>query len=214
MTLIVLLWVRLVFALIHGQSLWIVPLLIFSLILADLVSGLVHWAADTWGNVQWPVLGASLIRSFREHHLDQTLITQHDWSETNGDNCLIILPVLAILLCLPIHTPVGLRIATLGVSFCSFVILTNQIHQWAHRQTCDLPSWVLWLQKKGVILSVKSHAQHHQYPYTQSYCITSGWSNSLLDRTGFFRALEKVITRVTGWIPREDDLQESGDTHD
>ena len=42
----------------------------------DFVSGLAHWAGDTWGNEYWPILGKSFIRPFREHHTDQKEITK------------------------------------------------------------------------------------------------------------------------------------------
>ena len=35
---------------------------------ADLVTGVVHWACDTWGSTRTPVVGGTLIRAFREHH--------------------------------------------------------------------------------------------------------------------------------------------------
>src|SRR6187402_1861743 len=77
---------------------WLAPLCSFAgLCLADFGSGVVHWAADTYGNPQLPIFGG-FVRTFREHHADQVDITRHDFVETNGDVCIFSSPVHFVLL--------------------------------------------------------------------------------------------------------------------
>ena len=52
---------------------------------ADLVTGVVHWACDTWGDERTRWVGAGLIRAFREHHDDPRAMLEHDWIEVNGE---------------------------------------------------------------------------------------------------------------------------------
>ena len=173
-------------------------------VVADLVSGLVHWAADTWGTPDVPVVGRALIRPFREHHVDQKEITRHDFIETNGNNCFISIGPVALASLLPMRSAPALFAAALVLSMCFFVLCTNQFHKWAH---LDAPPPVIdWMQRMHLILPRDHHAVHHTAPYAKYYCITVGWLNEALYRVRFFQGLERMVTAATGMLPREDDL--------
>lgn len=97
---------------------------------------LVHWGADTWGSVDLPVFGAAFIRPFREHHIDPTSITRHDFIETNGDN--FMLPTLPLLyLYYKLVSSPTFYVAHVGAIYFTFLLaifvaMTNQIHKWSH----------------------------------------------------------------------------------
>jgi hypothetical protein len=171
---------------------------------ADFVSGAVHWAADTWGTPEWPIVGKALIRPFREHHVDQMEITRHDFIETNGNNCFVsIFPTAAAAL-LPMHGTVSVFGCELMFALSFAVFGTNQFHKWAHME--NPPRLVAFLQRTNLLLPRDHHALHHSAPYAKYYCITVGWMNELLFRARFFQILERLITAATGMLPREDDI--------
>jgi ubiquitin-conjugating enzyme E2 variant len=176
---------------------------------ADFLSGFVHWMGDTWGSPELPLLGASVIRPFREHHVDQTAITRHDFIETNGANCLISLPIAAASLLIPVEAGdgVGLFAAAFLGALILWVFATNQFHKWAH---LPAPHGVIaGLQRLHLILPPTHHAVHHAAPFNRYYCITVGWLNWPLSKMRFFPVLEQVITSTTGALPRRDDIGET-----
>jgi plasmanylethanolamine desaturase len=172
---------------------WNVPGMLGTLLVADLVSGLVHWGCDTWGSPETPLVGPTLIRTFREHHVDPQSITRHDFVEQSGSNALGVLPFLAAALWLP--APV----AAACVWFSVWIVFTNQVHAWAHGRA---PRPVRWLQRRGLLLSPEHHAAHHRPPHVRNYCITLGWCNALLDRWRVWARMEALIARATGAVPR------------
>jgi ubiquitin-conjugating enzyme E2 variant len=177
--------------------------LMLGFLAADFTSGCVHWLADTWGTPEWPVIGKALIRPFREHHVDQKEITRHDFVETNGNNCFISLPAAAGAALLPEGT-VWYFIAAMTFSMCLAIFGTNQFHKWAHMDAP--PPYARMLQRVNLILPPDHHALHHTAPYAKYYCITVGWLNEALFRLRFFQTLERLVTRLTGLLPREDDI--------
>ncbi|ODN01846.1 Transmembrane protein [Orchesella cincta] len=145
----------------------------FGILAADFLSGLVHWGADTWGSVDLALFGPNFIRPFREHHLDPTSITRHDFVETNGDN--FMLPTIPLLyLYYKLITSEGFYAQNVGGIYFTFLLaifvaMTNQIHKWSHTYF-GLPGWVCFLQKYRVILPTKLHRIHHVSPHQTYYC--------------------------------------------
>jgi len=188
---------------------WLVLAIVLAWPAADLVSGLVHWLADTWGSEDFPILGPRFIRPFRVHHVTPTSFLKCNFLDTNGDTCMISIPVLLCFYGIPIGSTAGLFALTFGVAFCIFAIPTNQIHQWAHMPSP--PRWVAIVQRTGLILTKKEHARHHKLPYAGHYCITNGFCNRWLERFRFFRGLEWIVTSLTGIPPRLEEARQLND---
>jgi len=184
-----------------------------AMLFADFAGGLVHWSCDTWGTLNSPLVGNSFIRSFREHHVDPYAITRHDWFEANGDSCMVTIPVIAYVATqtglpyVPDETVALYKFLCVWLTFVAFwVMMTNQIHKWAHQLESQCPTWVKYLQKSRLILSRPHHNVHHTDPFDAYYCITNGWTNSFLMKIGFWRRAEWVVSKITGLKPREDDF--------
>lgn len=180
------------------------PLLVMALtpvagyLLADFTSGFVHFMGDTFGNEKTPVVGKAFIYAFREHHTDQKAITRHDFFYTNGNNCLVSLPVMLTMYHLvPDAWLSNLFVAFLYTTLFFLVIsifFTNQIHKWAHQETPNVFARVL--QRYGLILTPGRHKLHHIAPYTSDFCITTAWLNPLLNKLRFFSFAKYILAKI------------------
>jgi plasmanylethanolamine desaturase len=182
---------------------WVLPALVAGMAAADFASGIVHWAADTWGSDDLPLIGPRLLVPFRVHHVNPDDFLRRRFLDTNGDVALATMPVLLALLLVPLDARWGQQLALFGFGLCAVGMMTNQMHQWAHMTAPPLPVRVL--QHCRLILRHRDHRAHHAHPYDTHYCITTGWCNGILAATGFFRRLEGAVTRLTRWRPRADD---------
>jgi plasmanylethanolamine desaturase len=180
----------------------VVMLILVGWLLADFLSGLLHWAADTWGRVDMPVLGRRLLHPFRVHHINPHDILGRGFLDLNGDVAAVCLPFLVFALWLPLEHPHTQALSLLLIAAAGFALPTNQIHQWAHMPRP--PRWVRWLQAGRLVLTQRGHAQHHANPAGGHYCITTGWCNAPLTAACFYVALERIVTATTGCQPRSD----------
>lgn len=189
---------------------WWVPLALFiGILAADFVSGFVHWGFDSWGSLDTPVVGKLAIRTFREHHVDAKAITRHDFVETNGHNLGLSSVCSTAGVWVLGAEGASFKSTFAGMCLCAmaiFVGMTSQIHKWSHQARPSAP--VRFLQRLHLILTPEHHDVHHTAPYDKNYCITVGWMNGPLRTIRFFPTLERMITAVTGAIPRVDDIGE------
>lgn len=146
-------------------------------IASDLLSGLLHFAFDTLGSVDTPLVGRAFIRPFREHHAEPEAMTRHDFVETHGASCLAALPVLAVVCfaSLPLLAQAVLLFTALGA------LATNQCHKWAHMEEGATPAFVRALQRCRLVLPREHHRRHHTAPFDSHFCMSCGWLNPFLN---------------------------------
>jgi hypothetical protein len=164
-------------------------------LMADFVSGFVHFLGDNFGNDQTPFFGPTFILPFRTHHVDPIDITRHGFMETNGNNCLVSLPpLIATFFLLNTSHPLLYFLSYLVCAFLLGIFATNQFHKWAHLPVVKSPV-IKFLQEKKLILGPAHHQVHHTSPYDRYYCITVGWLNAPLEKIKFFETILKITGR-------------------
>ena len=163
---------------------------------SDMISGLVHFAADNYGTPTMPIFGA-FVRTFREHHLDPKAITRHDFIETNGDSCIIsvwLLVLVAWLLPTAPGSTSTMAIQCFIVALCVGTLLTSQAHKWAHMESA--PKAVRFVQSLRLIISRPHHQLHHRGKHDSHFCITTGWMNPILSTFGVYKLLARLLKMV------------------
>lgn len=185
------LWLKLILKTIelHHEPLSTLIGFVISQFLVDFVSGLVHWGCDTWGKFTTPIVGPTLIRTFRMHHVDPQDITIHNFIETNAASSYP-MPVF-IGACLMCSSGTFLsQTCNWMIIFAVVVgILTNECHKWAHMVHKKPHPIIQFLQKAGLIISHDKHHVHHQGEFNSAYCIINGWMNPILEHFNFWRRL-------------------------
>ncbi|KAF9587801.1 hypothetical protein IFM89_005676 [Coptis chinensis] len=166
-------------------------------VLADLGSGVYHWAIDNYGDASTPVFG-SQIEAFQGHHKWPWTITRRQFA--NNIHALgRVITYTVVPLDLALNDPALLSF----VGVCSGCIMfSQQFHAWAHGTKSKLPPAVVALQEAGVIVSRSEHGAHHRQPYNNNYCIVSGSWNKFLDEKHVFEAFELVLFFKLGVRPR------------
>lgn len=168
---------------------------------ADLVSGLLHWAFDTWFDENIAFL-RRMVLQVREHHVYPNRIFRIHFLHDAGTLSWIALILTAPATLIAVAFDAGAVILASAV-FSILLVTMLAFHKVGHRGR--QPLWIRALQKSRLLISASHHSQHHQGKHDFNYCLINGWADQTLGRAGFFRALEWVIARATGSPPRQND---------
>jgi len=165
-------------------------------IASDLVSGIVHWLCDRYGDERTPVIGPLVIAPFREHHVDPQILARKDFFDAASSNAWLSLSVLVPWVAFgpPLEGALAIFLAGFAVSLGAGVFLTNTFHQWAHQ--ANPPRAARWLQVLRVAISPERHARHHASG-DAAYCVTTGFCNPALERWRVFERLERATALFT-----------------
>lgn len=171
----------------------------FAVLLAvDFVSGLVHWAEDTFGTVDTPIVGRWIIAPNVLHHDDALAFVGKSWLASSWD--LTLASAVTVLVSLAIgafHWTVLL--------FAFAAANANEIHKWNHLgRRAPIIARALWWTR--LLQRPKHHAEHHRGAKNTRYCVVTPLVNPILDGVRFWRGLERCLVPILG-APRREDLR-------
>jgi ubiquitin-conjugating enzyme E2 variant len=178
--------------------------IVIVVLLVDFVSGLVHWAEDTFWTETTPLLGKWIVKPNVLHHCDGSAFTRNTWLQSSWDllaGGVLILGVAWLLHLLSWHVWV----------FVIVGINANQIHKWNHVSSKQVPTWARALQRICVLQSSAHHRRHHSDQKNSHYCVVTPALNPLLDRLGFWRTLDSLVP--TSATPRRTDIVRRSGLH-
>jgi len=178
---------------IYGLSWLVLPALILGYLLADFITGTIHWFCDSFFDEETPVVGNFIIYSFREHHSHPLLITKDKFIEQDTTSFFIFMPFLYFASFTEssyLISPSSIYGHSVLIGVCIGTFCTNLFHKWAHQRNQNFI--IKKMQKSGLILNPNSHKKHH-VDHSRGYCVTSGLMNPVLDYVKFYPNLERFI---------------------
>jgi ubiquitin-conjugating enzyme E2 variant len=163
-----------------------------AVLLADFVSGIVHWAEDAYARFK-PARKLPLINTIalenELHHRRPREFLARSWWASSWDLALIGAAVVWAACAMD-------RMSAAVLVFVVLAVNANQIHKWTHRNPRENPWWVTRLQRCYVLQTPRHHSRHHQGEKNTHYCVVTNFLNPLLEEVGFWRRLEALVARV------------------
>lgn len=165
--------------------------ILISWLIADFISGIVHWYEDRAMIKSSRVKFLNEVREDNErHHQQPGFLIRHTWWQ-NINTTAPFAWALAIVFYFS-GCSLFIWLPTLFLGF------GNLVHRWSHDRPNKLHPVIRLLQKTGIFISASHHSGHH---YANAkivsregsqirFCVMSNWLNPILDRIKFFKFLE------------------------
>ena len=161
--------------------------------IADFLTGLAHWAEDTYCRSGYPIIGALICEPNLMHHKDPNLLVRtSSFVGRNYVQWLVCGVIYVILWALGF----GFFPIFLTLFLASF---GNEVHYWNH--TTKLGWFPTFIKMTGLVQSQKQHSLHHKPPHTSYYCALTSFVNPVLELVKFWRCLEWLLEKGLGIAP-------------
>jgi hypothetical protein len=165
-------------------------------LLADFMTGLVHWSEDRLLVRPSKFHFIETIRKDNDmHHWKPTSMLRFTVSENINTSVVIAWPI--AVLCAIVGAP---DFVSLAFVFAGF---GNLVHRWTHTPKYQIPRVVRALQFVGLMCTGEQHGRHHfnerglilKSNTTEKYCVMTCYLNPILDGLGFWKILERLLVK-------------------
>ena len=170
----------------------IVLKIIILTLIADIITGFVHFLLDQYGSPQSRFF-KNAIKINLSHHDNPRLMMERTYWDLTKDSWKIAFFVM----------PLSIIFFGFNWEIAYVLILganTNIIHRWSHSKKAEKPLLITYLQKWKVLQSKHQHGKHHKKPFDTYFCIITNFWNPILEKIYFWEGVIRFL-RVFGIRP-------------
>lgn len=171
------------------EPLWILIQIFLLWLLADFITGIVHWWQDAYGNPTWPIVGKYVVKPNLKHHKDPRGMLKDSYWQKTGASFIVGIILISVFYLAGWHS----WRMVLCILMCT---QGNEIHAMGHRSDKENGKLIVGLQNIGVIQTRRTHGWHHKAPYDTNFCVMTEFLNPVLNKINFFSRLEFLIEKV------------------
>jgi ubiquitin-conjugating enzyme E2 variant len=177
---------------------------VVGIFVGDFITGLLHWAFDTWFSEKTSVLSRMVIM-VREHHVYPDRLFQYSFHHHAGPLSWMAFFFTAPVFFLAIYVPSALSQYAVwtGILVSFEIVFMFEFHKFGHRMH---PFKVTrGLQRLRLLLSPEHHLRHHSGNHDRNYCLINGVADDVCGNAFVWRGLERIISSLTGAVPQSSD---------